>query len=61
MQVAEFLRQSRQKLVTCLPDDPLHAVAKAMYAHDIGAMPVFLAWRVRARTLTMKLKAACWR
>jgi CBS domain-containing protein len=40
MQVAEFLRQSRQKLVTCLPDDPLHAVAKALYAHGIGAMPV---------------------
>lgn len=40
MQVAEFLRQSRQKLVTCLPDDPLQAVAKAMYAHGIGAMPV---------------------
>jgi CBS domain-containing protein len=40
MQVAEFLRQSRQKLVTCLPDDPLQAVAKSMYAHGIGAMPV---------------------
>jgi CBS domain-containing protein len=40
MQVAEFLRQSRRTLVTCLPDDHLHAVAKAMYAHDIGAMPV---------------------
>jgi CBS domain-containing protein len=40
MQVAEFLRQSRQKLVTCLPDDTLPTVAKTMYAHGIGAMPV---------------------
>jgi CBS domain-containing protein len=40
MQVADFLRQSRQKLVTCLPDDPLQVVANAMYAHSIGAMPV---------------------
>src|SRR5579884_1572855 len=40
MQVAEFLRRSRQKLVTCLPDDTLQAVAKSMYANNIGAMPV---------------------
>jgi CBS domain-containing protein len=40
MQVADFLRQSRQKLVTCLPDDTLQVVANAMYAHSIGAMPV---------------------
>ena len=40
MQVADFLRQSRQKLVTCLPDDPLQVVANAMYVHSIGAMPV---------------------
>jgi CBS domain-containing protein len=40
MQVADFLRQSGQKLVTCLPDDTLQAVAKAMYANGIGAMPV---------------------
>ena len=40
MQVAEFLHRSRQKLVVCLPDDNLPAVAKSMYAHNIGAMPV---------------------
>jgi CBS domain-containing protein len=40
MQIAEFLRQSRQKLVTCLPDDTLQTAAKSMYAHSIGAMPV---------------------
>jgi len=40
MQVADFLRQSHQKLVTCLPDDTLQVVANAMYAHGIGAMPV---------------------
>jgi CBS domain-containing protein len=40
MQVADFLRQSHQKLVTCLPDDTLQVVANAMYAHSIGAMPV---------------------
>jgi CBS domain-containing protein len=40
MQVAEFLQRSRQKLVFCLPDDSLSTVANAMYAHNIGAMPV---------------------
>jgi CBS domain-containing protein len=40
MQVAEFLSRSRQKLVFCLPDDTLQTVAKSMYAHGIGAMPV---------------------
>jgi CBS domain-containing protein len=40
MQVADFLRQSRPPLVICLPDDPLHTVANAMYANNIGAMPV---------------------
>jgi CBS domain-containing protein len=40
MQVAEFLQRSRQKLVVCLPDDTLPVVAKSMYAHSIGAMPV---------------------
>src|SRR6476661_9764346 len=40
MQVAEFLHRSRPKLVVCLPDDNLPAVAKSMYAHNIGAMPV---------------------
>lgn len=40
MRIAEFLERSRQKLVFCLPDDTLQAVAKSMYAHGIGAMPV---------------------
>jgi CBS domain-containing protein len=40
MKVGEFLKHSRQKLVTCLPNDTLAAVAKSLYAHGIGAMPV---------------------
>ena len=40
MKIAEFLARSQQRLVTCLPDDLLHAVAKRMYTHEIGAMPV---------------------
>ncbi|MBX9825135.1 MAG: CBS domain-containing protein [Xanthobacteraceae bacterium] len=40
MKVGEFLKLSRQKLVTCLPDDALAAVAKDLYVHGIGAMPV---------------------
>jgi CBS domain-containing protein len=40
MKIAEFLKQSRQPLVTCLPDDTLPAVAKRLYSHGIGAMPV---------------------
>jgi CBS domain-containing protein len=40
MKIAEFLAHSHQRLVTCLPDDLLHAVVKRMYTHEIGAMPV---------------------
>ena len=40
MTIGEFLKRSRQRLVTCLPDDTLNAVAKVMYSHNIGAMPV---------------------
>jgi len=40
MNVAEFLAHLHQRLVTCLPDDHLNAVAKLMFAHDLGAMPV---------------------
>jgi CBS domain-containing protein len=40
MKISEFLAHSRQRLVACLPDDLLNAVAKLMYAHNIGAMPV---------------------
>jgi CBS domain-containing protein len=40
MKIGDFLKRSRQRLVTCLPDDTLNAVAKLMYQHNIGAMPV---------------------
>jgi CBS domain-containing protein len=40
MTIGEFLKRSGQKLVTCLPDNPLNAVAKHMYIHNVGAMPV---------------------
>src|SRR5262245_20473807 len=40
MKIGEFLKHSRQKLVTCLPDNTLAAVAKSLYGHGIGAMPV---------------------
>jgi CBS domain-containing protein len=40
VKISEFLTHSRQRLVTCLPDNVLHAVAKLMYTHNIGAMPV---------------------
>jgi CBS domain-containing protein len=40
MMIREFLKRARQPLVTCMPDDTLEAVAKAMHAHNIGAMPV---------------------
>jgi CBS domain-containing protein len=40
MKIGEFLKRSRQQLVTCLPDSSLAAIAKLMYAHGIGAMPV---------------------
>jgi CBS domain-containing protein len=40
MRIGEFLKHSRQRLVTCLPDDTLVAVAKLLNAHNIGAMPV---------------------
>ena len=40
MKIGEFLKRSGQKLVVCLPDNPLNAVANLMYTHNIGAMPV---------------------
>jgi CBS domain-containing protein len=40
MKIGEFLTRSHQRLVMCLPDDTLNAVAKLMYEHNIGAMPV---------------------
>ena len=40
MKIIEFLEHSRQRLVTCLPEATLSAVAKLLYGHSIGAMPV---------------------
>jgi CBS domain-containing protein len=40
MKIGEFLKRSGQKLVICLPDNLLNAVANLMYTHNIGAMPV---------------------
>jgi CBS domain-containing protein len=40
VKIGEFLKRSRQRLVTCLPDNSLAAVAKRLYSHGIGAMPV---------------------
>jgi CBS domain-containing protein len=40
MRIGEFLKEARQRLVTCRPDDTLEEVAKTMHAHGIGAMPV---------------------
>ncbi|MFZ0066460.1 MAG: CBS domain-containing protein [Pseudolabrys sp.] len=40
VKIGEFLKHSRQRVVTCRPDDTLADVAKLLYAHGIGAMPV---------------------
>ena len=40
MKIGEFLKHSGKRLVMCLPDTSLAAVAKLMYEHSIGAMPV---------------------
>ena len=40
MKVSEFLNAERQRLVTCIPDHALNDVARLMYTHGIGAMPV---------------------
>ena len=40
MKIGEFLKNAHRRLVTCLPDETLEGVAKLMYAHEIGAMPV---------------------
>jgi len=39
MKIREFLKGAR-RVVTCLPDDTLETVAKAMHANGIGAVPV---------------------
>jgi CBS domain-containing protein len=40
MRVGDFLKGSRQQLVTCKPNDSVKAAAERLYAHHIGAMPV---------------------
>lgn len=40
MQIGEFLKRSRQRLVSCLPEETLEGAAKLMYAHGIGALVV---------------------
>ena len=40
MQISEYLKRSRQRLVSCLPEETLEGVAKLMYAHGVGALPV---------------------
>jgi CBS domain-containing protein len=40
MKVGEYLNASRQRLITCIPDHALNDVARLMYTHGIGAMPV---------------------
>ena len=40
MKIGEFLKAAHQRLVTCLPTDTIEAVAKAMHAHSVGALPV---------------------
>jgi CBS domain-containing protein len=40
MEISEFLKQSHQRLVTCLPDDTLATVAKHMFDNSVAALPV---------------------
>jgi CBS domain-containing protein len=40
MQIGEFFKRSRQRLISCLPEETLEGVAKLMYAHGVGALPV---------------------
>lgn len=40
MKISEFLKRSRQRLIVSLPDETLGAIAKRMYAHNIGAVAV---------------------
>ena len=40
MKVGEFLNASRQRLITCIPDHALNDVARLLYTHGIGALPV---------------------
>ncbi len=40
MRIGDFLRRSRQQVVTCGPNDSLETAAKLLHEHRIGAMPV---------------------
>ncbi len=40
MRVGDFLRASRQQLVTCAPDESVETVATRLSTCNIGAMPV---------------------
>ena len=40
MRIGEFLKHSRQQVVTCGPNDSLETAAKLLHEHRIGAMPV---------------------
>jgi CBS domain-containing protein len=40
MKIGDYLKSVQPRLITCLPDETLEGVAKSMYAHEIGAMPV---------------------
>lgn len=40
MKIGEYLRLSQQRLITCIPDHPLNEVARLLYTHGIGALPV---------------------
>src|SRR5689334_7410819 len=37
MKIGDFLKNARQRLVICTPDDTLEALAKSLHAHSIGA------------------------
>jgi CBS domain-containing protein len=64
MKIGEFLKSSGQRLVTCMPDDTLETLAKAMHTHSIGAMPVCEIGRmvgiVSERDLVRTLATANW-
>jgi CBS domain-containing protein len=65
MKIGEFLKNTRQRLVICMPDDTLEAAAKSMHAHGIGAMPVCeigirMVGIVSERDLVRTLATAGW-
>ena len=40
MKIGEFLKRTRQHLVTCMPQHSVEEVAKLLHAYGIGAVPV---------------------